>query len=130
LRGYLNNALSGTAIRYDWYRSFLQWLVDGGHYTWFAKLVVFGEILVGLGLILGGLTAIAAFFGAFMNMAFMLAGTTSSNPVMFTVSILIMIAWKVAGWYGLDRWLLVELGTPWQPGRLFAKGDKPQPQAG
>src|SRR5690606_8872688 len=68
LRGYLNNALSGTAIRYDWYRSFLQWLVDGGHYTWFAKLVVFGEILVGLGLILGGLTAIAAFFGAFMNM--------------------------------------------------------------
>src|SRR5690606_8414395 len=129
-RGYLNNALSGTAIRYDWYRSFLQWLVDGGHYTWFAKLVVFGEILVGLGLILGGLTAIAAFFGAFMNMAFMLAGTTSSNPVMFTVSILIMIAWKVAGWYGLDRWLLVELGTPWQPGRLFAKGVKPQPQAG
>lgn len=134
LRGFLSNALSGTAIRYDWYRSFLQFLVDGGHYTWFAKFVVIGELLVGLGLILGAFTGIAAFFGAVMNMSFMLAGTTSSNPVMFTVAILIMAAWKVAGWYGLDRWLLVEVGTPWQPGRTISrwlgKGDKRQPQAG
>ncbi len=88
---------SGTGITYDWYRTFLQFLLDGGHFTWFAKLVVIGEVLVGVGLILGAFTGIAAFFGAFMNMAFMLAGTTSTNPVMFTVAILIMAAWKVAG---------------------------------
>ena len=91
-------------------------------------------MLVGVGLILGAFTGIAAFFGAFMNMAFMLAGTTSTNPVMFTVAILIMAAWKVVGFYGLDRWLLAEVGTPWQPGRTIArwlgKDDKTQPEVG
>src|SRR5690606_3320440 len=64
LRGYFTNALGGTAINYDWYRAFLNFLLEGGHYTWFAKLVVIGEVLVGLGLILGAFTGIAAFFGA------------------------------------------------------------------
>ena len=139
LRGFLTRATTipegGTSAPavYEWYRSFLQFLLEGGHYTWFAKLVVFGEILVGIGLIIGGFTAIAAFFGAVMNMSFMLAGTVSSNPVMFTAAILIMLAWKVAGWYGLDRWLLHEVGTPWQPGRAIARlldRDKTQPQVG
>lgn len=29
------------------------------------------------------------------------------------ISMLLILAWKVAGWYGLDRWLLPRLGTPW-----------------
>jgi len=32
-------------IAFDWYRTFIQFLLDGGHYTWFAKLVTAGEIL-------------------------------------------------------------------------------------
>ena len=28
-------------------------------------------------------------------------------------AILLVLAWKIAGWYGLDRWLLPWLGTPW-----------------
>lgn len=59
------------------------------------------------------LTGIAAFFGATMNMSFLLAGTVSSNPVMFMIAIVLILAWKVAGWYGLDRWVLPRLGTPW-----------------
>jgi thiosulfate dehydrogenase [quinone] large subunit len=27
-----------------------------------------------------------------------------------------MLAWKVAGYYGVDRYLLPMLGTPWHPG--------------
>jgi thiosulfate dehydrogenase [quinone] large subunit len=101
-------------ITYDWYRDFLTMLLDGGHESWFAYVVVFGEILVGLGLILGALTGIAAFFGALMNMSFLLAGSASTNPVLFTAAIGLMLAWRVAGWYGLDRWLLPMLGTPWR----------------
>lgn len=138
LKGFLSNAAAvgdaGTGpIVYDWYRTFVLALIDSGHYAWFAKFVVLGEVLVGAGLILGAFTGIAAFFGATMNLSFMLAGTTSTNPVLFTVAILLMLAWKVAGWYGLDRWLLTEVGTPWQPGRAFTRrfedDDKPQPQA-
>ncbi len=109
------------AIAFDWYRAFIQSLLDSGAYTWFAKLVVVGELLVGVALVLGLFTGIAAFAGGFMNWNFMMAGTASINPVLFTLSILLILAWKTAGWWGLDRFVLPMLGTPWQPGRVFAQ---------
>lgn len=127
LRGFWERAITipeapaRPAIVYDWYRLFLQFLLDSSSYTWFSKIIVFGEILVGIGLILGIFTGIAAFFGSFMNWNFMLAGSASTNPVLFSLSVLIILAWKTAGWWGLDRWLLPLLGTPWKPGRLFEK---------
>ena len=51
-----------------------------------------------------------------MNMSFLLAGSASTNPVLFTMAIGIILAWKVAGWYGLDRYLLPALGAPWRRG--------------
>lgn len=102
-----------AAITYGWFRDFLQALLSGGHYTWFAKLIVFGEILVGVALILGAFVGIAAFFGAVMNFSFMLAGSASTNPVLFLGAVILMLAWKTAGYRGLDRWLLRRLGTPW-----------------
>lgn len=114
------DAPARPAITYDWYRGFIQALLDGGHYTWFAKLVVAGELLIGVALVLGAFVGIAAFFGAFMNWNFMMAGSAGSNPVLFLLSILLVLAWKTAGWWGLDRWLLSKLGTPWRPGMVFA----------
>lgn len=108
-------------IAFDWYRVFLQSLLDAQAYTWFAKLVVAGELLIGIALILGIFTGIAAFFGGFMNWNFMMAGSASVNPVFFTISVLLILAWKTAGWWGLDRLILPALGTPWQPGRLFGE---------
>lgn len=96
-----------------WYASFLENVVLANP-TIFAYLVAWGEFLVGLGLIVGFLTGIAAFFGAMMNFSFLLAGTVSSNPVMFFIAILLILAWKVAGWYGVDRWALPKFGTPWK----------------
>lgn len=119
LRGFWERAASvpdegRPPISYEWYRDFISMLLEGGHEGWFAYIIVFGEILVGLALILGALTGVAAFFGALMNMSFLLAGTASTNPVLFTASIGLMLAWRVAGYYGLDRWLLPMLGTPWR----------------
>ena len=82
-------------------------------------MIVAGELLIGIALILGIFTGIAAFFGAFMNWNFMMAGTASANPVLFALSIVLILVWKTAGWWGLDRWLLSKLGTPWQPGIIF-----------
>lgn len=108
-------------ISFNWYRTFIQGLLDSGSYVWFSKLVVFGEILIGLALILGFFTGISAFLGSFMNWNFMMAGSASLNPMLFGLSVLLVLAWKTAGWWGLDRWLLPMLGTPWKPGRLFVK---------
>ena len=100
-------------ITYDWFRQFLQYMLDNGWYTWFAKLVAWGEVLVGLALLLGALVGLSAFFGTFMNFNYMLAGSSSTNPVLFGLAIFLVLAWKVGGHWGLDRWLLPALGTPW-----------------
>jgi thiosulfate dehydrogenase [quinone] large subunit len=49
-----------------------------------------------------------------MNMGFMLAGTTSTNPVLAITGVLLILLWKNAGYIGLDRWLLPLLGRPWK----------------
>jgi thiosulfate dehydrogenase [quinone] large subunit len=127
LLGYWQHAVAipdapaRPAIAYDWYRDFLNLLINNHAEGWFALLVTFGEIAVGVALILGAFTGLAAFFGALMNVSYLLAGSTSSNPVLFTMAIGVMLAWKTAGYYGLDRYLLPRLGTPWSSGSLFRR---------
>lgn len=47
-------------ISFDWYRDFIQYLINTESYTWFAKLVAYGELLIGVALILGAFVGIAA----------------------------------------------------------------------
>ena len=124
LQGFWQRAVAvpeqgAPMITYGWYRDVLQYMLDNQWYTWFAPIVAVGELLVGLGLIFGALVGIAAFFGTVMNFSFMMAGTASSNPVLFGLSVLLVLAWKTAGYWGLDRYLLPALGAPWKPGSLF-----------
>ena len=102
-------------IAFDWYRGFLQSMLDAQAYTWFAPLIAIGETLVGIALITGAFVGIAAFFGAFMNWNFIMAGSASTNGLLLLGAILLVLAWKVAGYIGLDRYLLPLLGTPWSP---------------
>lgn len=102
------------AIAFDWYRNFIQFMLDAEAYVWFGKLVAYGEIIVGIALILGLFTGIAAFFGGFMNWNFMMAGSASTNPMLFTISVGLILAWKIAGYIGADYFLLPLLGTPWE----------------
>jgi thiosulfate dehydrogenase [quinone] large subunit len=118
LQGYWMNAVKipetgRAAITFDWYRSFLQFMLDIQAYTWFAKLVAYGELIIGIALIIGAFTGIAAFFGGFMNWNFMMAGSASSNPMLFIIAVGLIMAWKVSGYVGADFFLLRWLGTPW-----------------
>jgi thiosulfate dehydrogenase (quinone) large subunit len=124
--GFVNGALAKTGGDHPdvqaWYAWFLQ-NVTLPNARLFSFLVTWGEILVGVALIIGLFTGIAAFFGAFMNINYLLAGTVSSNPVLFVIAIFLLLAWKTAGWLGLDRIVLPALGTPWAPGRVFRHPD-------
>ena len=119
LKGFWTGAVAipdagRPAIAFDWYRSFIQALLDAQAYTWFAKVVAYGEFLVGVALILGLFTGIAAFFGALMNWNFMMAGSASINPLLMVAAIGLILAWKISGYIGVDRFLLPILGTPWK----------------
>lgn len=116
ITGFLTNALTKVSGAHPdvqgWYADFLQYVVLA-HPAFWSYLVAWGEVAVGIALILGILTGIAAFFGLFMNLNYLLAGTVSSNPILFTLSIGLILAWKVAGYIGVDHYLLPKLGTPW-----------------
>jgi len=116
LKGYWERATtvpegrpSSPAGTYAWFEDFLRYMLNHEWYTWFAKLIAVGELLIGIGLIVGAL----------MNFNFQLAGSASTNPVLFGLGVFLVLGWKVAGYWGLDRVLLASFGTPWKRGRLL-----------
>jgi thiosulfate dehydrogenase [quinone] large subunit len=113
LKGFWMGAVAipatGTApIHYAWYRSFLQMLINAQAYTWFAKLVTIGEILVGVAMILGIFTWFSALMGGVMNFSYIMAGSASVNPMFLVLEVFLVLAWKVAGYFGADYFLV-----PW-----------------
>lgn len=122
VKGFLMGALQKTTGDHPdvsgWYGSLIQH-VALPHAAVLSYIVVYSEILIGIALILGLFTGIAAFLGSFWNMNYLFAGTVSINPLLFLLELFLILAWRSAGWYGLDRWLLPNLGTPWEPGKMF-----------
>ncbi|MFZ2522270.1 MAG: DoxX family membrane protein [Minisyncoccia bacterium] len=106
--GFVKGALTKTIGEHpdvsSWYAWFLQNYVSTNASFW-SHLVAYGELFVGLGLIFGALTFLSAFFGFFMNMNYLLAGTVSSNPVMLILSLFLMLARKISGRIGVDGYI-------------------------
>jgi thiosulfate dehydrogenase [quinone] large subunit len=118
ITGFVGKAIADTGTP-GWYATFLQNVVQP-YAGVFATLVAIGELAVGLGLLVGLLTGIAAFFGVLMNASYVLAGVLSSNPVLIVLGALIMLSWRNAGWIGLDRWFI-----PWVHETFYAKSPPP-----
>lgn len=106
--GFFQGVLAKTTGEHpavtSWYGAFIE-KVALPNAKLFSYLVAYGEVLVGIALILGFATVFAALMGAFMNLNFMLAGSSSANPYMYTVAILVILAGANAGYLGVDRLL-------------------------
>ena len=115
VRGFLMGALERAQGERPSVPGWYAWMIENiflPNAAFFGHMVAFGELLVGIALIVGFLTGISAFLGGLMNITFLLAGTVSSNPVMFILATWLVLAWRVAGYYGLDYWVLPWLGAP------------------
>lgn len=112
-KGVLADAASARPDVTGWYANFIQNYAMPNT-VFFSYLITLGEIAVGLGLILGAFTGIAAFFGIIMNLNFIFAGTVAINPIMLIFQLFLILAWRNAGWIGLDHWLLPKIGVPWR----------------
>ena len=108
----LKKAAEPNASVQGWYATFLHSIVLPNA-TLFSYVITFGELLVGLGLIVGAFTGIAAFFGMFMNLNYLFSGSISVNPTLAVSALLLVLAWRTAGYLGLDYLLIPLLGTPW-----------------
>ncbi len=125
LQGFLGYAVTGagqgphSAVNYGWYASFLNWMAHPGPAAFFSKLIALGEVAIGIALIIGLFVGIAAFFAGMLTVSFGLAGVAGVNPVFFLIEIMLILAWRNAGYYGVDRYVLPALGTPWHKGTAF-----------
>lgn len=108
IKGFLMGALEKTAGAHPdvsgWYAALIQ-NVFLPNAEILSYLIAYGEVVVGVALILGLFTGAAAFFGGFMNLNYLFAGTVSVNPLMLVIQVLLLFAWRTAGWLGLDRWV-------------------------
>lgn len=111
--GFLANSIKHPVLGPDKhvvYPTFDAFLKNFGlpHVGLFNFLVPWGELLVGIGLIVGTLTTVAVFFGMLMNFVYMFAGSVSTNPWDVLLGSFILIAGFNAGRYGGDYWVI-----PW-----------------
>jgi len=111
IRGFLSHAVALSAGPHaavqGWYADLIKAVALPGS-TGFSYLISYGELLIGVALILGCVTTFAALMGAVLNTAYLLAGTVSTNPNMLIIEVLVLVAGFNAATIGVDRWII-----PW-----------------
>lgn len=122
LKGAVAKATGDHPSVQGWYAAFVN-NVALPNAKVFAYMITFGEILVGISLILGALTVIGLIGGAFMNLNYMLAGTTSTNPILYTLAIILLVIGSSAYIIGLDRFILPSLRKQNKKGELIRNGN-------
>lgn len=104
--GFLNGALAKASGNFPDVQGFYVWLITHLFLPIapaLSYIVTFGELAVGVALILGIWTGLSAGFGAFMNFNYLFAGTVSINPILLLLQLFLIKARKVAGRIGVDR---------------------------
>lgn len=124
--GFLKGALAKATGEHPavavWYADFLKgFAIPNVHL--FNAIIPIGELLIGVALIVGLVTVPALIAGAFMNLNFMLAGTTSTNPVLYTATMILLFAGAGAYYFGLDRFAIPYLK------KVIKRGEKDHKKA-
>lgn len=107
--GFLQGAIASSTGDHPavqgWWAAFLEnvALPNAGLFTF---LVQWGELLVGIALILGLFTNFAAIMGMIMNFSFLFSGTVSTNAQMILLAIFVVVTGANAGKFGLDRYTM------------------------
>jgi thiosulfate dehydrogenase (quinone) large subunit len=111
VKGFATSGVAGSAAgkgagaSYGWWAAFLHDFVVPNA-SWIAKLVTLSELVIGLLLILGLFTGAAAVAGLSLNLVYMFTGSAGVNPAYAIVSVFLILAWRNAGYLGLDGFAL------------------------
>jgi hypothetical protein len=82
--------------------------------------VAVSEVVLGVALILGIFVGLTAFFAGFVNWNFIMAGSASVNGIFLVLAVLLILAWKIDGYLGLDYYLLPRIANLWTPASVHS----------
>jgi thiosulfate dehydrogenase (quinone) large subunit len=110
VKGFATAGVTGSAAgkggaSYGWWAAFLHDFVIPNA-SWIAKVVTVSELVIGVLLILGLFTGLAAVAGLTLNLVYMFTGSAGVNPAYAIVAVFLILAWRNAGYLGLDRFAL------------------------
>jgi thiosulfate dehydrogenase [quinone] large subunit len=122
VKGFAASGIAGSAsgkggASYGWWAGFLHNFVVPNS-SWIAKLIAVSEVAIGVLLIIGLFTGVAALAGLVLNLVYMFSGSAGVNPAYAIVALLLILAWRNAGYFGLDRFALPRMA------RLFHHGPR------
>jgi thiosulfate dehydrogenase (quinone) large subunit len=124
-----STAGKGSGASYGWWAAFLHNFVIPNA-SWIAKVITVSELLIGALLILGLFTGAAAAAGLVLNLVYMFTGSAGVNPAYAIVAVLLILAWRNAGYLGLDRFVLPMTHDRFRPGpRTVTPAASPPPTA-
>jgi len=103
--GVLGSSTGKGGASYGWWAGFLHNFVIPNA-SWIAKLIALGEFAIGIALILGLLTGLAALAALLLNLIYMFTGSAGVNPAYAILSMGLILGWRNAGLLGLDRFAL------------------------
>jgi len=109
IAGVTGSATGKGGASYGWWAAFLHNFVIPNA-SWIAKLVTVSELVIGVLLILGLFTGAAAVAGLSLNVIYLFTGSAGVNPAYAIVSVFLILAWRNAGYLGLDRFALPRAG--------------------
>jgi thiosulfate dehydrogenase [quinone] large subunit len=103
--GVVGSSTGKGGASYGWWAAFLHNFVIPNA-SWIAKVIAISELAIGIALILGLLTGLAALGALLLNLIYMFTGSAGVNPAYATMAVFLMLAWRNAGLFGLDRFAL------------------------
>jgi thiosulfate dehydrogenase [quinone] large subunit len=132
VKGFATAGVAGSkagtgGASYGWFAGFLHGFVIPNA-SWIARAVTLGELVIGALLILGLFTGVAAVAGLALNVIYMFSGSSGVNPAYAIVAVLLILAWRNAGYLGLDRLALPMIRNQLHPGpRMITPVTSPPP---
>jgi thiosulfate dehydrogenase [quinone] large subunit len=130
VKGFATAGVAGSkagkgGASYGWFAGFLHGFVIPNA-SWIAKVITLGEIAIGVLLILGLLTSAAAAAGLVLNIVYMFSGSSGVNPAYAIVAVFLILAWRNAGYIGLDRFAFPVMRSRLHPApRTIQPADSP-----
>lgn len=89
------------APAYSWWGSIMHSFVVPNA-SWIAVLVAFGELAIGIGLVVGFLTRTAAIASLVLLFTYVMSGTASVTAFYAMCAIIVLATWRTSTWISVD----------------------------